>query len=528
LAILTIAPALLVASSARAQSEPKENKDNKEKPAETPAERSAELTPPIALPTTQTRSPTPVNPWWVRPELRVTAGKDGAWSLVIYGFAELDMLLDSTRSFGDGLNANVIAYPTTQAYQQPRLQFSARDSRLGFKAQAPEIGGVTGDAVIEMDFFANGPTINAGGGAANQAAGSGYTTEGAFFSNPGIRIRHAYMELKSPVVNILAGQSWHVLGWQNYFFPGTPAWLGVPNEIFNRTPQLRFSHTFESDSVNFDIVAAAFRPVQRDSAIPDAEGGIRLAINHWKGITTPGSGGTGARAAAIGVSGLARWFRVDPYAPLPAPPIQLVGWAAAGHILLPIVPVKDSTDRGNALTITGEAVMGTGDADQYGMTAGATMPNVNQLSIASTNASLTSTPASAGNAPIVGTPYTPDVDPGLVAFDTSGVLHTINWKTFLVGLQYYLPPSGRVFITGNYSQGYSDNIASLYHPDSPRQPWVNAHNVFQKSWYTDANLWFDATPAARIVLSYQYVQQQLADATMVHNHRGEMAWFYFF
>ena len=384
------------------------------------------------------------------------------------------MLLDSTRSFGDGLNANVIAYPTTQAYQQPRLQFSARDSRLGFKAQAPEISGITGDAVIEMDFFANGPTINAGGGASGQAAGSGYTTEGSFFSNPGIRIRHAYLELKSPVVNILAGQSWHVLGWQNYFFPGTPAWLGVPNEIFNRTAQLRLSHTFESDAVNFDIVAAAFRPVQRDSAIPDVEGGIRLAINHWKGITTPGSGGTGARAAAIGVSGLARWFRVDPYAPLPAPPIQLVGWAAAGHILLPVVPVKDSTDRGNALTITGEAVIGTADADQYGMTAGATMPNVNQLSIASTNAALTSTPASAGNAPIVGTPYTPDVDPGLVAFDSSGILHTINWQSFLVGVQYYLPPSGRVFITGNYSQGYSSNIASLFHPDSPRQPWVSS------------------------------------------------------
>lgn len=52
--------------------------------------------------------------------------------------------------------------------------------------------------------------------------------------------------------------------------------------------------------------------------------------------------------------------------------------------------------------------------------------------------------------------------------------------------------------------------------------------MYQQSWYADANLWFDATPAARIALSYQYVQQELADATMVHNHRGEMAWFYFF
>ena len=68
---------------------------------------------------------------------------------------------------------------------------------------------------------------------------------------------------------------------------------------------------------------------------------------------------------------------MDPYAPLPAPPIPLRGWAIAANILLPILPARDSTDRGNALTIVGEFVTGTADADQYtGMTAGATMPNV--------------------------------------------------------------------------------------------------------------------------------------------------------
>jgi hypothetical protein len=199
-------------------------------------------------------------------------------------------------------------------------------------------------------------------------------------------------------------------------------------------------------------------------------------------------------------------------------------------VLLPIIPAKDGTDRGNALTLTGEFVTGTGHADQYtGMTAGATMPNVYPLPPGTpvTFAGVAAPQDLAGAAPLVGLPYTPNVDPGLVAFDQYEVLHTINWQTFVVGLQYYLPPSGRVFVSGNYSQGKSNNIASLYHPITPRQPWVNAWGVFQSSRYADGNIFFDLTPAVRMGLSYQWVQQKLTDDTTVHNHRFEMTFLYF-
>jgi hypothetical protein len=137
-------------------------------------------------------------------------------------------------------------------------------------------------------------------------------------------------------------------------------------------------------------------------------------------------------------------------------------------------------------------------------------------------------PDGQGGAPLVGRPYTPNVDPGLVAFDSNNVLHTINWQTFVVGLQYYLPPSGRVFVSGNYSQGKSNNIASFYHPTSPNmQPWVNPLAVFRSSRYIDGNIFFDITPAVRTGLSYQWVQQKLTDDTLVHNHRFEMTFLYF-
>jgi hypothetical protein len=537
LAILIAGSGLLVVSAAHAQSNdrPLAAPAEPQPPEPTPPTESAQpppqaLTPPIAPPTRQTIAPTtPVNPWLIRPPFVLTAGAGSDWKLTIYGFAEADGMWDSTRSFNDGLNNNVIAHPTTQAGRNPRLQATIRNSRLGFKAESPEFHGIRPSAVLEFDLFGNQPSINSGGGSPGLASGTGATTEAAYFNNAAFRVRHAYLKIEDDFVDALVGQTYYLLGWQNYFFGATCGFLGLPNELFNRTAQLRLSHSFASDPINVDIAAGAFRPAQRDSAVPDGQGGVRLALNHWKGITTPGSGGTDARAASIGVSGMVRSLKVDPHAPLPAKPIPLLGWAIAANVLLPIIPAKDGTDRGNALTLTGEFVIGTGDADQYtGMTAGATMPNVYPLPPGIyVNYLGSATPMDSASAPLIGTPYTPNVDPGLVGFDRSEGIHTINWQTFVVGIQYYLPPTGRVFVSGNYSQGKSNNIANLFHPIVPNQPWINALGVFQSSRYVDGNIFFDLTPAVRMGLSYQRVDQKLAEDTSVHNNRFEMTFLYF-
>jgi hypothetical protein len=115
-----------------------------------------------------------------------------------------------------------------------------------------------------------------------------------------------------------------------------------------------------------------------------------------------------------------------------------------------------------------------------------------------------------------------------VAFDSAGILHTINWQSVIVGVQYYLPPRGRIFVSGNYSQAHSSNIASLFHPGSPRQPWVNPLGVFHTSRYVDGNVFVDVTPPMRVGLSYQRVAQELADGTNAHNNRFELTVLYFF
>lgn len=530
--LLAVSAPLTTAVARAASSEDDSATESDAEPSKEPAaERSKQLRPPVSLPSREQPPAEPVNPWFVRPPFTITAGPASDWKLTIYGFAEADAMYDSTRSFNDGLNNGVVAHVTTQANQNSRTQFTIRNTRLGFRAEAPRYGGIKTGGVLEFDLFGNQPTINSGGGSPGQMPGNGTTTEGAYFNNAAFRVRHAYVTIQDPVVDVLAGQTYYLLGWQNYFFGASAGFLGLPNELFNRTTQVRLSHTFETDTLNIDVAAGAFRPAQRDSAIPDAQAGLRLVFNHWKGISTPGSGGTTALPAALAVSAVQRAFKVDPYAPLPAPPIRLLGWAVAFNFLLPIIPAKDATDRGNALTITGEFVTGTGDADQYtGMTAGATMPNVYPLppDTPVNNTGMAVPPANTGTAPLVGLPYVPNVDPGLVAFDSSGFLHTINWETFVIGVQYYLPPTGRLFVSGNYSGGYSNNIASLFHPNAVTQPWVNSWTVYQWSQYFDANLFFDVTPAMRVGASFQRVKQELADDTTAHNERFEMTFLYFF
>ena len=165
-------------------------------PIQSAEQRSQPAAPPIALPTRPTISPTPVNPWFVRPPFVLTAGAGSDWKLTIYGFAEADVMRDSTRSFNDGLNNNVIAHPLTQAGRNPRLQTTIRNSRIGFKAEAPAFYGIRSSGLLEFDLFGNQPSINSGGGSPMQASGPGATTEAAYFNNAAFRVRHAYVKLE--------------------------------------------------------------------------------------------------------------------------------------------------------------------------------------------------------------------------------------------------------------------------------------------------------------------------------------------
>jgi len=404
----------------------------------------------------------------------------------LYGFVELDGISDSTRSFNDGAGNAGIARSGTLAGDHARLQSSIRNSRFGIKLSGPSSDDIKTSAMLEMDFFGNQPP-NA--------------SEAAFFNNPTMRVRHAMLKLETPFVDVLAGQYWELFGWQSYFHPNTVEIQGVPGQVYSRTTQLRLSHTFKTEPVNVELAVAAARPLSRDTALPDGQGGLRLMLNGWKGLHTSGATGTAIDALAIGVSGLVRQFKVVEFSDKPQAERTKGGAGLSIDALVPLIPATDK-QRGNALTLTASFVKGAGIADEYtGLTGGIGFPALPN-------------PSAASPAPT----YTPNIDPGLVTYGQNGALHAIEWQSFIAGLQYYLPPSGSVWVSANVSQMKSGNIAS----------WGDHTKVFTDSLWADGNLFWDINAAMRAGAEYAYFQQKYADDQKVHNHRVQLSAFYIF
>ena len=402
------------------------------------------------------------------------------WAATFYGFVEADFISDSTQSFNDLAGNAAIARPGTFPAGFKRLTFGVRNSRLGFRLSAPTYAGIKSSAQVEMDFLGNQPP-NA--------------SEASFFTSPTFRIRHAAIKLESDYIDVLIGQYWQLFGFQPYFHPNTVDLQGVPGEIYSRSPQLRLSHIFKMPTVSVEVAAAASRPPQRDSHTPDGQAGIRFILNDWKGVHTAGGAGTSADALAIGFSGVLRKFDVAEFSATPTTNVSTTSNAYSIDAFIPIIPAS-MEDRGNALSFTGSFQNGSGTADLYtGLSGGVAFPAL----------------------PGGGT-YTPNVDNGLAVFYSDGTLHTVDWRSYIVGLQYYLPPSGKIWVSGNFSQMYSGNALTFGAPS----------RIFDRSWWADGNLFFDITPAVRTGLEYAYFHQTYGDGANASNHRFQLSAWYIF
>jgi hypothetical protein len=433
----------------------------------------------------------PAPSWFARAPLSVVAGQGASqWRLTFFGFIEADTIWDSTRSYNDAIGDALVARSDTYEGRVGRTQFSMRNTRLGLAFESPTVGATKPSAVLEGDFFGtqHGPPS---------------TSESAFYASPTFRVRHAYLKLQTAVVDLVAGQTYDVFGWQNYFFPCSAEFLGLPNQLFSRSMQLRLARTFgAAGPVSVDVAAAAVRPGQRDSAIPDINAGVRLSVNGWKGISTPGNLGTVALPLSLGVSGTARQFKVNAFAPPPAQTSNsIMGWGVSVDALVPVIRAADASDRRNRLTLTGSFVAGAGIGDLITSRGGAAFPTLPN-------------PAQANPPPV----YDGDIDDGLVSFDTQGVLHTIDWQAFKVGLQYYLPPTGRLLFSANFTQAHSSNLAKLFPKGGAEIELLG--RVADTSRYADANLFWDATPAVRLGLSGQYTTVEYLDGDKPHNLRA--------
>lgn len=426
------------------------------------------------------------------------------WATTLYGFVEDDNIYDTTRSFNDAAGGTPVARAGSQAGQNGRFTMGVRNSRIGIRMAAPELsGGIRTTGMLEMDFLGTQLPVGNGPYPAPTAASTAYFgTEGAFFTNPTFRVRHANIKVETPVVDVLAGQYWQLFGWQSNYHPNTVEIQGVPGELYARTPQLRVSKTIKVSPVTIEVAVAATRPVQRDSAMPDGQGGLRFALDSWTGVQTVGATGTQISPLSIGVSGLLRHVAVDNYAAKPTYTNDLGMSAFAFDAFVPVIPgTKRKKD--NSLSLSGELATGYGFADMYtGFTGAVSFPAL---------------PNTAGAA----TPptYAPDIDNGIVTYDGGGKLHAIQWTSYLVGLQYYLPEvDGKVWLSGNYSHISSSNVHFYGTPTSA---------LMLEDWF-DVNFFVAPTPALRIGVEYANFNSKYVDSQRAINHRGQLSGFFVF
>jgi hypothetical protein len=434
----------------------------------------------------------------------------GGFKTVLYGFAEGDVIHDSTQSFTELAGANPISHAGANTGDNGRTMFGVRNSRIGFKLNAPEVNSIRVSGLLEMDFLGNQPgNPPASGVAAPAGAAAATFSEASFFNNPTFRVRHMLAKIESDYINVWIGQTWELVGWQSQFQLNTVAIQGVPGELYSRTAQVRLDHSFHLGPTTLELAVAALRPPQMDAEIPDFQGGLKLTIDSWTGVQTVGQTGTSIQPAGIALSGGTRQFKlaqsltVDDYA-------KVSGNVGAIDVMLPVIPAKER--QSFALTLVGEAASGTGDAELYTNLKGGAGIGVPSTSCP-TCTSATYTGANLN-----------DADSGLAGWangnmgTTAGQLSTVDWKSMIISAQLYLPPSGKLWVSGSYSNLISDNVQAF---GSFKGTW------WHETWW-DLNLFADITPAARLGLEYSHFTQTFGDGTQANNDRVQFSgWFIF-
>jgi hypothetical protein len=402
--------------------------------------------------------------------------KASGWDVTLYGYVGVNIMQDSTQSFGTASGNTIIQRRGTPRGNNLQAQATARDSRLGMRLAPPMLGSVRASVNIEMDFNAPPPVEY---------------TEANAVTNAGLRMRHYYMKVETPVVDIIAGQYHDLFGWGgNGFYPSTLAFLGITGEIYHRKPQVRLSKRMGSD-VELEVAAAALAPVQKNGGYPDVEAGIRLAVNKWTGARQQAYGQPGIGALGVGISGIGRHFEVANFIDNPSTTVPGTGYGIAANAFIPVIPATNAKNRGNALSLTGEYSRGTGIADMYSDLTGGllfpTLPNPQNL-------------MDPTKPPPV---YPPNIDSGIVTFDGDRRLRTANWEGWVANLQYYLPVAGgKVWVAATHSEIKSTNILDI----TPREGWGG---IYTHAWYNDGSLFVAITDQIQVGIAFQRTHQWL-------------------
>jgi hypothetical protein len=343
-------------------------------------------------------------------------------TLRLYGFVETDNIYDTTQSYTEEQDSvapqarNVITSKsggatgaTNPLGTRGRDEMSVRNSRLGMELNVPaQDNGISARAVFEIDFLGNN-----GGNELPGTTSVPSQSEGSFFNNPTARVRHAYVDVSKilsaqDLLSAKLGQTWSLLGWQPYYFPGEAIVQPGVGQLYRRFVQARATETHTLGDWTLESAADAAKPAEMNSGSPEWHAGARVASTKYKGATIAGAS-TQMIGLSAGVSGALIPIRTQSIG-------SPTGNAIALDVLVPIIPSADGKSRDNTLVWAAEGVTGSGlgGLEMAGLTFG--VPGI---------AAATSNSGTA-------------IDSGIAGLNASGNVELIRMRGYRTHLQYTL------------------------------------------------------------------------------------------
>lgn len=436
------------------------------------------------------------------------------WKIDMGGFVETDLFYDSTRSFTEVIGNNPVVRPGTDPAapknnppdtdQHGRTQMSVRNSRLSFNVQAPAMEEWKSRGYYEFDLLGY-----------EASPGAGSNSEGSYFNNPTMRVRHIYISTEKNNWQFLTGQTWNLLGWQPYYFIPTIQVAPIPGMLYGRTGQIRAVKTLElNESNKLQAALGIFRPPQRDGRYPALEGGLRWAMSSWSAAFTGGATGSHKpQPLSVGVSGTVRNFDIpqDPSGATTLNTTSYMGRAVSVDMLIPIIPASEGKDTSNNLVIGGEFSIGEGYGDEFSGWSGGQKNPISGLASGLT----------------YGPEKTTNLDAGIGGYDSQATDGSANFgliklQTMNLYAQYHLPERMHTWVAAGYSQLSSANITAFqYTAAMTASGYGKEEAIF-------ANVSHDCSAQIRTGIEWARIKTTYSDTTVATDDRLQYsAWFIF-
>lgn len=275
------------------------------------------------------------------PSLAAADGKPvtSKFDFSIGGFVKLDYAYNSVN-FGNsgGLTPpGVIPKGSSVAGNQEQSIFTARQSRLWFKANGPQLFGAKTGSLIEVDFYGDA---------------------GAAAESPQVRMRLAYASLDWTTTQVLFGQYWDIFGpyvASTVDFRSGAGW-GAPNNP--RVPQVRVTQKINLSTDNaLSLVAGVQDPNQNSNNNSQTATNFGAAVNGAGQImfsskllgTAPGYFGLPMKPLTVGLFGLYGTSKVS------ATNKTVDSYGYGLYAFVPVLSSKDGKGRAMTLSLEGQA-----------------------------------------------------------------------------------------------------------------------------------------------------------------------------